>query len=396
VLARVTARVQHIYLNGRPIRDKTIQHALREAYRGLIEPGRYPTVVLMLEMDPAAVDVNVHPTKSEVRFRDTSLVHSVVLRAVRDALQRADLTPSVGSPGFGGPAAPALAGGPPRSAAGGPGDVAGSVAGSRFVDYFTRPVSAQPEGRFSFSAIREAMEKGATGEHGLPRMEEAGAGATGGPLPPTATPPDMAIPRPERALQVHNSYVVTEDEQGLVIVDQHALHERVMFEMLLDRVGRAGAAEGAVEGTGLESQRMLVPVVVPATARQIERLPELAALLARIGILVEPMGPTSVGVHAFPTFLFDRHVDAGEFTRELLERTDDEGFIPGGEEALHEVLDMMACKAAVKAGDHMSEGELRDLLRMREAVERSSNCPHGRPTSIRVTIKELERRFGRA
>jgi DNA mismatch repair protein MutL len=184
---------------------------------------------------------------------------------------------------------------------------------------------------------------------------------------------------------------VTQDEQGLLIVDQHAQHERAMFEYLLARV--TGGGEGAA--AALESQEMLIPVIVPASPRQIERLPELDGLLSRIGVRAEAMGPLSVGVRAFPTFLFGRAVDPGEFVRELLEKSEEDGFAPGGEETLHEVLDMMACKAAIKAGDHMSDGELRDLLHLREEIERASNCPHGRPTSIRLTIRELEKRFGR-
>src|SRR5262249_7755959 len=152
--------------------------------------------------------------------------------------------------------------------------------------------------------------------------------------------------------QVHNSYVVTEDEQGLIIVDQHALHERVMFEELLARLG---------EGS-LESQRMLVPPTVQTGSAQIDRLSDLRPLLTRLGIELEPIGPAAAAVQAFPSFLFDRGIDPAPFVQELLEKTEADGFTPGGEAALHEVLDMMACKAAIKAGDRMSEMELRDLL----------------------------------
>jgi DNA mismatch repair protein MutL len=189
---------------------------------------------------------------------------------------------------------------------------------------------------------------------------------------------------------VHNSYLVTQDEQGVVIIDQHALHERVMFEYLLARV----------EAGGLESQQLLAPSVVPATPAQIDRLAELTPLLDKIGVSVSPLGKDSLGVHAFPSFLFDRSVDPVEFMQELLEApplgkagtsTDRDST----EAALREVLDMMACKAAVKAGDHMSDLELAELVKLRSQVERSSSCPHGRPTSIRLTIRELEKLFGR-
>jgi len=188
-----------------------------------------------------------------------------------------------------------------------------------------------------------------------------------------------------RVLQVHNSYLVSEDDQGVVIIDQHALHERVMFESLMQRISAGN----------LESQRLLAPAVVPAAPAHMDLLASLAPLLARIGVEAEPIGPTSIAVHAFPTFLFDRGVDPVEFMDDLLQKAESEAFAPGSEAALHGVLDMMACKAAVKAGDRMSDQELEALLRMREDVERSSSCPHGRPTSVRLTLRELEKLFHR-
>ncbi|MCC6659447.1 MAG: DNA mismatch repair endonuclease MutL [Phycisphaerales bacterium] len=351
-LARATAQSQHVFLNGRVVRDRTVQHAIKESFRGLIEPGRHPTAVLMLEMDPASVDVNVHPAKTEVRFRDSSLVHSTVLRSIRDALRRADLTPTL------------------ASASGGPRAILSPAAGA-FVDAFTRDLPAAAGGALSYGAIRAAMDA---------------AGA-----PPAAVPPpagDQSLPPAvpaSRVLQVHNSYLVTQDAAGVVIIDQHALHERVMFEALIGRV-HAGP---------LESQRLLTPSVVPASPRQIEALGSLTPLLSRIGLEALPLGPVTIGVQAFPTFLFDRGVDPVEFLSELLERAEDDGFDPGGEQALHQVLDMMACKAAVKAGDRMSDLELAELVKLRDQVERSSSCPHGRPTSVRLTIRELDKLFKR-
>ncbi|HZW08302.1 MAG TPA: DNA mismatch repair endonuclease MutL [Phycisphaerales bacterium] len=377
-IARATARAQHLFVNGRAVRDRTVQHALAEAFRGLTEPGRHPTAVLMLELSPEGVDVNVHPQKAEVRFRDQSMVHSTVLRAVRDALAREDLTPGFApGAGFGGTAI--LPGG------GGQG-----AAASGLVDFLRREIPSQTQHRLSYDAVREAID----------RVERAGVASepvgVGTPLAPPATTPDGPISGPEdllprpaparRVLQVHNSYLVTQDEHGVLIVDQHALHERVMFEILLERVS-AGA---------LESQRLLSPAVVEATPERVERLAELAPLLARIGVSAEALGPRTIGVHAFATFLFERGVDPVEFVTEVLEKADREEFAPGGEDALREVLDMMACKAAIKAGDRMSEPELQALLDLRGEVERSSNCPHGRPTTVRLTIRELERLFGRA
>lgn len=369
-IARATAREQRVFINGRAVRDRTIAHALREAYRGLIDPNRHPTAALMLEMDPRAVDVNVHPAKAEVRFRDSSLVHTVVLRAVREALASADLTALFsGGRGVGGQSEIL-----PASAPG-----TATPAARSFVDYFTREIPIQTGGRLSYDALRAAMEGAREPAHVEPEADG----------PPNATGEVEALPtvRPvERVLQVHNSYLVTQDEEGVVIVDQHALHERVMFEYLLARVTRGE----------LERQRLLTPVVVDVRPEQAERLETVGGLLERLGIEASMIGPRTAAVQAFPTFLFEKGVDPGEFLLELLARAEEDGFAPDSEEALREVLDMMSCKAAVKAGDRLSDTELDALLSLREDVERASNCPHGRPTSVRLTIAQLERLFGRS
>lgn len=404
-VARPSPRWQHVFVNGRPIRDKTIQHALKEAYRGLIEPGKHPSAVLQLVMDPGAVDVNVHPAKAEVRFRDSSLIHQVVYRAVRDALRQADLTPMVGGGGGAGhggsmPGAPALPLTPigPAHTLGFAGDAARSspASASAFVDYFSRRVPAQGGGRFEYESVRRSVQAGTREFDSAPGVFSGVPQRVGDPDTAPLTP-SLAAPVPaERVLQVHNSYLVTQDEQGVVIIDQHALHERVMYEKL-----RARVANG--DGTGrLESQRMLVPAAVGASPLAMERLPAYADFLETLGIALEPSGAASVLVQSFPSFLLEKGVDAGAFTAELLEKIEGEPTASREQDGarrealLHEVLDMMACKAAVKAGDALSQGELEELLRLREVVERSSNCPHGRPTAIRVSIRDLERSFGRA
>jgi DNA mismatch repair protein MutL len=406
-IARGTSKSQYVFVNGRPVKDRTIQHAIAEAYRGIIDPSRYPTIILMLEMSPSGVDVNVHPAKAEVRFRDSSMVHSVVLRAVRAALASADLTPVLSSlkAGMGGGGSGTVGQGIGAVASELPGsgllgDVSAGAQVARFVEYFQRPAPQQSGidyQRMKAGLSAEAAGAGVDGAAGVGQdasVVGAGAGAIGEVVRPDTgrlTEEGVQAERSGRILQVHNSYLVTQDTQGVVIIDQHALHERVMFEYLLERVSKGP----------LESQRLLVPVAVPATRDQVLRLDELSPLLERIGIQAGSLSPTSVGVHAFPSFLFDRNVDPVEFMQELFEKLD-RGLIPTEssnravrEEALRDVLDMMSCKAAVKAGDRMSDLELGELARLREAVERSSNCPHGRPTSIRLTLTELEKLFGR-
>jgi DNA mismatch repair protein MutL len=189
------------------------------------------------------------------------------------------------------------------------------------------------------------------------------------------------------ALQVHNSYLVTQDEDGLVIIDQHALHERVMYERLKRRIDERGE---------LESQRLLIPVMVEVPEScDVSLLVSMSGLLRRLGILAEAVGPNAVSVSAYPTFLAEKGVEPAAFVGALLEESEPDGRGEDSESLLHEILDMMACKAAVKAGDRLSDEELADLLATRGEVDRSSRCPHGRPTAVRLSVSELERQFGR-
>lgn len=406
-IARATAKAQHVFLNGRTIRDKTVQHAMREAYRGLIEPGRHPTAVLMIEMSPSAVDVNVHPAKLEVRFRDQSMVHRAVYHGVRDALQRADVTPTALQrlPGLGASAgnrydAPQWGAGAGVGAGIGTGAWSGeglvraepgaSVDGQvdRLVEYLkSRPVET-PEAKETPDRLREELKR-VLDEPAVAGSRLGEPGHQPGQQQPQELPRMRAA---DRVLQVHSSYLITQDAQGVVIIDQHALHERVMFEKLLARVTGGGGREG---GGTLERQRLLAPIVIEASRTVVAGLGDLAALFERLGFEIDAMGPKSVGVRAVPTFLISRGVEPGAFVEALLEKAAQDGFTPGSEEALHEVLDMMACKAAVKAGDRLSDTEMDELMRLRETVERSGSCPHGRATTVRLTIAELERLFDR-
>lgn len=369
-IARANSKAQHVFLNGRTIRDKTVQHAIREAYRGLIEPGRHPTAVLMIEMSPTAVDVNVHPAKLEVRFRDQSMVHRAIYHGVRDALQRADVTPSVSQrlQGFGAPMAPAI---DPEER-----ERAIEQQTNELVEFIRRsPQTAENESsvRDSIREVLQRTQMPTPVPSFVPRIEEAA-----GELP--------RVRRIDQVLQVHSSYLLAQDERGVLIIDQHALHERVMFNKLMTRVIGNGA---------LEQQSLLMPLMLDVPASVVDVFDELGELLERIGISAAPMGPQSVGVHAVPSFLLSRNVEPESFMRELFERIDGDGFVPDSEEALHEVLDMMACKAAIKAGDTLSDDELAAIMRLRDETERSGSCPHGRPTTVRLSIEDLERLFDR-
>ena len=353
-LAQPHLKNQYLYVNGRAVRDKFIGHALKEAFRGLCEPGRNPAAVLMIDLPADSVDVNVHPTKSEVRFRDSSRIHGLVLASVRALLLGNDLVPRA-KPQF---AFGAAAHEPERASM-----------RAQLADYFrndlhhtpndapvdrSRDDSPQPAASLPEVVARESVES-------LARVVGSSS-----------------------AIQLHNSYLVAESDDGLVIIDQHALHERIMFEDLLAKVQRGP----------LESQRLLLPITFAATPQQVDQLERLAPIFAQLGVEAGAIGPDAVAVHAFPSFL--EKLDPAAFVRDVLERAEvDESATMDHEALLRDTLDMMSCKAAVKAGDPLTPDEIAALLARRDLVGRSSNCPHGRPTTLKLSLRDLEKQFKR-
>ncbi len=392
-LARPTGKYQHVYLNGRPIRDKFIQHALREAYRGLTEPGRYPAAILLLTIPPQDVDVNVHPTKVEVRFRDSGRIHGLVLASVRERLLGSDLTPKA-SPRASDPVDDAQRQDMQAKLAA---FFKSAIPGAAQTTAPPVPSPFQGEGKGEGSAwqldpappVQRSFEvSGSPAPVVVDRFSDdrnspIHASPSPQPSPLKGEGVNPSISPPKSAIQLHNSYLVAQSDDGMIIIDQHALHERIMYEELLARVQR---------GT-LESQRLLIPETVQASSRQIAMLDTIQPLLQRLGIEVLPFGPNSIAVQSFPSFL--EKLEPAKFVQELLERGEQELLDLHDEEMLHEVLDMMACKAAVKAGDPLTPAEIEALLARRELVERSSNCPHGRPTTLRLSLRDLEKQFKR-
>lgn len=391
--SRAAPQWQYVYVNRRFVRDRFVQHAIREAYRGLMEPQRHGVAFLFLEIDPARVDVNVHPTKIEVRWADSNLVHSQVLSAIRETLQKADLTPTIRIPG--GHASPVdqaeqermrqelaailkatapIQGGP----AGWP--LESSSGQTRSALPWGNPVDTahlgNPSSGFSWQGWRSMY--GQPGPGAAPPCDSPNFG--------NWNPPRQSFGVPESArpaVQMHNLYLVAETDDGIMIVDQHALHERVMYEQLRQRFA-AGP---------LESQRLLLPESIAVTPAQIALLESQSELLARLGIEVSPFGIDTVALHAVPALL--RDVDAASFLRDLLDRLGQNDAPSHPEALVHDVLDMMACKAAVKAGDPLTQEEINALMLQRHLVDKPSSCPHGRPTMLRFTKAELNRQFKR-
>ena len=387
-VARATSKFLHVYINGRPVKDRSLNHAVKEAYRGLMAGDRHPVAAVFIQMDPRGVDVNVHPTKAEVRFREPRMMHGLVRAPLRERLLATDVTPSV-APAGGGGAGP---GGIGRGA--GSGASRQDASPGEFVTAFERMPRTQKGFVYDEVKRRMADEDLFVAESATALREPPRPAAVDAALRPAEGDPDgaaRASDRP-RVLQVHDSYVVAEDADGILIIDQHALHERVMFEAIQKRI--------LGDGANLESQRMLMPAVIDADAARVALLDDAAPLLARLGIEAAAMGPAAIGLHAFPSLLLSRGVAPADFLAGLLGKIED-GELSGeadaleSEAALHRVLDMMSCKAAVKAGDRLTDAELAALLRTRDQVERSGSCPHGRPTTVRISLRELEKLFHR-
>ncbi len=333
--ARPTSRHIRVHINGRSIQDSSITHALKEAYRGFIQPKRWPTAALFVEIEPGLVDVNVHPQKNEVRFRNKDLIWRLVNKTIASVLLKGEFIPAYK-----------------------PGEGSGMSTTSKMGQQ-AEFGSGVP---FGFQEVLQPVEERIKMESPLPTLLHS-----------------------DGVLQVHKCFLVTQDAEGILIIDQHALHERLMFEEFMQRLSKGN----------LESQRLLVPESVDVDAGQLEALEEQSDLFQKLGIDLSVAGATSILVHALPTLLVSRRVDGSVFIRELLDKLGANDFPSSEEEALAEIVDMMSCKAAVKAGDYLSTRELDDLLKKREEIERSGSCPHGRPTTMRLSIEELEKRFGR-
>ena len=381
--SRATAQWQYTFVNGRYIRDRQIQHAIKEAHRGLMEPHRHGVVFLFLTVDPAFVDVNVHPTKTEVRWADGRLIYSQVLSALRETFQNANLMPTLQTD-----RAPVdeaqqdqirrefaahLKAIPPIVPS--TVDSRGGFPESEAKAYERTGVAPQGSGAGGMDTWRALYQPPSGSSRAEGTLNQIVAPFQGGGMDEGSRPP--------RAIQMHNLYLVVETDEGIVIVDQHALHERVLYEQLVERMTSGK----------LESQRLLLPEMISVTAEQLALLEEYAELLDRVGIEVTPIGDDSVAVHTFPSLL--KNPDIAAFMQDLFDRLAQRPSAGQPEVLLNDVLSMMACKAAIKAGDPMTNEEIEALFAQRRLIQNSSSCPHGRPTMLQLTKADLERQFHR-
>jgi DNA mismatch repair protein MutL len=385
-------RMQYLFLNGRHIRDRALQHALGEAYRGLLMVGRQPIAFLAMKMPAELVDVNVHPTKLEVRFQDSGRLYSQLLAALRGKFLTTDLNTRVHT---------AAADDDPT----GSHDAAQtSQLRQQLVDWAKGKVASWGQG---------SSESGQWPVAGGQRTDSRTSGDAGGPLElrrispepsslpraPTAGcseerlgvnadgPGDDAFSRVSSrlpsALQIHNRYLVTESEEGVTIIDQHALHERILYEQLRQRV-----AAGAIE-----TQNLLVPEPIDLSPAETAAALEHRDLLAELGVKVEPFGGQTLLVAGYPAML--ANMSPVDVLRALLEQILAEGKRPDRRDLLDELLHTIACKAAIKAGDRLAPEEITSLLEQRHLVNDAHHCPHGRPTALVFTREELDKQFKR-
>jgi len=375
--ARGSGKWQYFFLNGRYIRDRVLSHSLREAYRGLLDPRRWPVAFAFIEVPPEDVDVNVHPSKIEVRFRNSQQVHGLLLASLRETLNKSNLTPAASL-------------GPGASGAGDDDPAAADRQSSlrqAMADFFKSAPPPQPHLSFpeSHGPRGGSSSRPPRAESFPPPLNRPPApAATTDELPPSPARPVTASTGGPAAFQVHDSYIVAQCPDGVIIVDQHALHERVIYNDL-----KARLASGA-----LTAQRMLIPQTLTVTAAETDLLSGNEELLTKLGIEVAPFGPETIAIQQFPTLLAERGVQGPEFLREVLD-TLGEDSSTGPEQLIEDILQVMACKAAIKAGQPLSSAEMESLLARREDVEKSSSCPHGRPTTLKLTLQDLEKQFKR-
>ncbi len=344
--SRGAAVAQHLYVNGRPVRDKLLTGALRAGYMDVLTQGRHPAAVLFVACDPHAVDVNVHPAKAEVRFREPDMARGLVVSALRHALAGAGHRASSTV------AAAALEAARPESQA------------SRAYQAPQRPSAPAIAASLAFQAPGFAETPTARVEP----AESAGADA----------------PLGAARAQLHENWIVAQTATGIVIVDQHAAHERLVYERL----------KAQAQATGIASQALLIPEIVELSDADAQRILSIAEDLAALGLVIEPFGGGAVAIREVPALI--RRIDAPRLIRDILDDLAEQGASDRLRARVDAVLSSMACHGSVRSGRRMNADEMNALLREIERTPRSGQCNHGRPTWIELKLSDIERLFGRS
>ena len=355
-LTRANALGQYLFVNSRPVRDKLMLGAVRAAYADYLPRDRQPIVALFVTVDPREVDVNVHPAKAEVRFRDAGRVRALIVHTLHEALARE-------------------------------GKRAATTGGAATISAFRPDVARRPNWDWRRSParpVRPAISRG--GAAGFAEAAQAAfdAGAPQARLEEIPPAPDL-LDRPLGAAraQVHETYIVAQTRDGIVIVDQHAAHERIVYERM----------KAALEKSGVARQILLIPEIVELASADVERLIARADELLRYGLLIEAFGPGAVAVRETPSLLGE--IDAGALVRDLAEHMAEwDEALPLERRLLH-VASTLACHGSVRAGRRLKPEEMNALLREMEETPNSGQCNHGRPTYVTLQLADIERLFGR-
>ncbi|HSI41848.1 MAG TPA: DNA mismatch repair endonuclease MutL [Xanthobacteraceae bacterium] len=355
--SKANSLAQYLFVNGRPVRDKVLVGAVRAAYADLLPSDRYPMVALFLDIDPGEVDVNVHPAKTEVRFRDPGLVRALIVRTLADAL-------AAGVPRTASTMADRLAGFAGMTS---PSSHAGNHDWTRS---WAAPMAA---------GLEERAQAGFDGGPGLVLDSAADTRSAAAP----AAPEQVDQPLGAARAQLHENYIVAQTREGVVIVDQHAAHERIVYERL----------KAAMARDGIDRQMLLVPLVVDLDPADAERLAERGPALERLGLVLEPFGPGALLVREVPAMLAD--ADTCALVRDLAEHAAEwDDALPLERRLLH-VAATMACHGSVRAGRRLRPEEMNALLREMERTPNAGQCNHGRPTFVTLSLADIEKLFAR-
>ena len=368
--ARSGRDAQYAYVNGRFVRDKVIAHAIREAYRDLLHGDRHPAYVLFLEVDPSSVDVNVHPAKTEIRFRDSRAIHQFVYHALQRALSlnAAEAPVAYASPAALPPRAqPAFQSSFPMAGGSAMEPRTAYAAGGSMASAFTPTFAGAP--RLSVPGLASGSDGNSTAPSGTSSFASGSAESR------------LSPPLGYALAQLHGVYVLAQNAAGLVLVDMHAAHERILYEKL----------KLALDGESIATQRLLIPVTLSIDALDVTTAEEQKDVLARLGFDVSPMSPTTLAVRAVPVMVAGG--DLPVLVRALLADLREFGASRVLTERRDELLSTLACHGAVRANRMLTVPEMNALLREMEETERAGQCNHGRPTWYQMALSDLDKLF---
>jgi len=381
--SKASRDAQYFYVNGRFVRDKLAQHAIRQAFRDVLHHERHPCYALFLTLPPEGVDVNVHPTKIEVRFRESQAIHQFVFHGVNKVLASTVAGSTPQQVGFGQASADGVAPAPSQTPNAAPTLTARPV----YQQQSSLPLAVAREANATYAAMFSGVREDEQSRVERPALPEASANvatlATLSPAPATlpASDPDGLPPLGFALAQLHGVYILAQCAEGLILVDMHAAHERIVYERL----------KTALEADAIPSQPLLLPVSFAADKLEVATVHDEATGMQRLGLDLAPLSPTQVAVRAVPTWLKDG--DPVELARAVIKDVREAGMTRVLTERRNELLATMACHGAVRANRQLTLAEMNALLRDMEATERSNQCNHGRPTWVRLSMKELDGLF---